>query len=68
MKDNWADTRMQSVRLVAEIMATQDNLDMEALCVSMDLDMEDLNNLIDRIDTEWEFIKEKTCNNSVDSF
>jgi hypothetical protein len=67
MKDNWADTRMQSVRLVAEIMATQDDLDMEALCVSMDLDMEDLNNLIDRIDTEWEFIKEKTCNNSVDS-
>jgi hypothetical protein len=52
---------MQAVRLVAEIMATQDNLDMEALCVSMDISMDELNSLINRIDNEWEFIKKNTC-------
>jgi hypothetical protein len=57
----WLDTRLQAVRLVAEIMATQDNLDMVALCESMDLEMDELNELIDRIDKDWEESKLTNC-------
>jgi len=50
----WKDTRLQALRLVSEIIATQDNLDMEALCESMDLSMDELNELMDRIQKKWE--------------
>jgi hypothetical protein len=57
----WDDTRLQAVRLVSEIMATQDNLNLPALCMEMDLEMDELNELIDRIDEEWEAIKMENC-------
>jgi hypothetical protein len=57
----WDDTRLQAVRLVAEIMATQDNLDMNALCESMGLQMNDLIDRIDRIDKDWEEAKLINC-------
>jgi hypothetical protein len=49
----WDDTRLQALRLVSEIIATQE-LDMEMLCESMDLEMSELNELMDRIQKEWE--------------
>lgn len=57
VQKRWADTQLQAVRLVSEIIAIQDNLDMEGLCESMDLEMEDLNELMDRIQESWEQIK-----------
>ena len=49
----WDDTKLQALRLCYEIIGTQ-NLDMEQLCISMDLEMDDLNELMDRVQTEWE--------------
>ena len=60
-KNLWEDTGIQAVRLVSEIIATQENLDMEALCESMDLEMDDMNNLMDRIQDSWEDIKREHC-------
>ena len=56
--DKWSDTPLQAIRLVSEILATQDTLDMETLCESMDLEMDDLQELMDRIQQEWEDQKE----------
>jgi hypothetical protein len=66
----WDDTKIQAIRLVSEIIATQDNLDMEALCESMDLEMEDLNELMDRIQETWEnakWIVEPNLNQNLNS-
>jgi hypothetical protein len=41
-------------------MATQDNLDFEALAESMDLSVEQVSALFDRADAAWEKIKERT--------
>jgi hypothetical protein len=57
----WENTQIQAVRLVSEIMATQDNLDMDALSESMDLDIEDLQELMDRIHESWEKVKWIVC-------
>lgn len=52
----WNNNAIQFPRLLAEIMATQ-NLDMEALAESMDLDIAEINQLFDRADSAWEAIK-----------
>lgn len=57
---NWDDDSIQFPRLLAEIMATQDNLDVDALCEAMDLGREDIWELFDRAQEEWEAIKELT--------
>ena len=57
----WEDTRLQAVRLIAEIMATQHLLDMPILCESMDVEMDELNELLNRIDKEWEESKKRNC-------
>jgi hypothetical protein len=54
--ERWADNAIQFPRLLAEIVATQ-QLDMHLLCESMDLDMDDLNELLDRADDAWERAK-----------
>lgn len=54
----WNDNRIQFPRLIAEIMATQD-LDLECLAESMDLTVDDVNELFDRASEEWESIKAK---------
>lgn len=60
LADRWKDTHVQACRLVAEIMATQDNLMLSDLCESMDLEMEDLVALLERISDEWELLKDYT--------
>ncbi len=52
----WFDNSIQFPRLLAEIVATQD-LNWDALCDSMDLELEDLDALFLRAEVEWEAIK-----------
>lgn len=54
----WEDNRIQFPRLISEIMATQ-FLDLEQLAESMDLTIDEVNELFDRASEEWESIKAK---------
>lgn len=55
----WERDEIQFPRLLAEIIATQVNLDIAALAESMDLSIDDVNSLFDRADRAWEAIKEE---------
>lgn len=57
----WKDNRIQFPRLISEIMATQD-LDLGLLAESMDLTIDEVNELFDRASEEWEIIKAKKGN------
>jgi hypothetical protein len=57
---NWDRDGLQFPRLIAEIAATQDKLDIQALCESMDLPTGRVNELFDRADAAWERIKRET--------
>ena len=60
--NSWEDNSIQFPRLLAEILATQEDLDWSALCTSMDLEhVRQLDELFERADREWERIKAKTC-------
>jgi len=59
-KDIWKDNKIQFPRLLAEIVATQD-LNMKELCESMDLDAEEVGELFERAEVEWQKIKDKWC-------
>lgn len=50
----WERDDVQFSRLLAEISATQDSLDIPALAESMDLSVEEVNELFDRADAAWE--------------
>lgn len=54
--DNWSNTPIQLARLLCEIRATQD-LDVGALCESMDLELGDIAELFDRANEVWEHAK-----------
>ena len=58
-KDLWKDNSIQFPRLLAEIVATQENLDMEALSESMGLEIARIEELFERADAEFEKIKAK---------
>lgn len=60
-KDLWSDDLIQFARLLSEINATQDNLDYEALCESMDLTPGDIVELFDRAGLVFEATKAKHC-------
>lgn len=53
----WDDDLIQFARLLAEIAATHDGLDIQTLCESMDLEPSDINELFDRADAVWERAK-----------
>lgn len=53
---NWKNDSIQFPRLLAEIMATQ-ALDLNSLAESMDLSIEEINELFDRADNAWESAK-----------
>jgi hypothetical protein len=53
----WEDDSIQFPRLLAEISATQESLDFEALASSMDLTVEEVSDLFDRADNAWEKAK-----------
>jgi hypothetical protein len=56
-KEPWDRNELQFPRLLAEINATQDKLDMPALAAEMDLTVEQVNELFDRAEAEWQRIK-----------
>jgi hypothetical protein len=58
-KDLWSDNEIQFARLLCEIIATQDNFDIKALCDSMDLDEESVNELFDRAHDVFENAKKE---------
>jgi len=55
--DKWANDLVQFARLLCEIRATQDELDVDGLCESMDLDPDDIGELFDRANDVWEHAK-----------
>lgn len=55
--DRWANDLTQFARLLAEINATQDTLDFDALSESMGLELARIDELFDRADTVWEAAK-----------
>jgi hypothetical protein len=55
----WKSDFIQFPRLIAEICATQENLDIDALAKEMDLNVEDVNELIDRAQAVWNLIATK---------
>ncbi len=58
MTDLWHDDSIQFPRLLAEINATQE-IDIQALCEAMDLDVDEIHELFDRADVAWERIKKE---------
>jgi hypothetical protein len=50
----WNNNTIQFARLLCEINATQDNIDWTLLCQSMDLDLSDIDDILDRAHYVWE--------------
>lgn len=57
MADLWDNNLIQFARLICEINATQDSLDLSALAESMDLNVAEVIDLFDRADDVWERAK-----------
>lgn len=53
----WENDSIQFPRLIAEILATQEALDIDALAASMDLTVDEVNELFDRAQEQWEKAK-----------
>lgn len=56
----WEDDSIQFPRLLAEIIATQENLDIEALAKEMDLTPIQVDELFERAQMKWDAIKAAT--------
>lgn len=64
--EKWKDNSIQFPRLIAEISANVNisEDDWNSLCESMDLNDDELNELFDRADAEWNKIKESIVKSS----
>lgn len=63
--ENWERDDIQFPRLLCEIVAVQDNLDISGLAESMDLTTAEVNELFDRAHRAWEKAKQaqqEECN------
>jgi hypothetical protein len=62
-EERWKDNSIQFPRLLAEIMATCELTETmwASLCESMDITSDELSELFDRAQDEWERIKAITC-------
>lgn len=58
-KDLWKDDKIQFARLLCEIVATHEKLNIKELCESMDLEPEYIDELFDRANEVWEDSKNK---------
>jgi hypothetical protein len=58
-KDRWKDNKVQFARLLCELVATHENIDVKALAESMDLRAVDVDELFDRAQHVWETAKEQ---------
>lgn len=57
MNPLWDNNLIQFARLLCEINATFSEIDFPALCESMDLEPEDIDELFDRANDVWEKAK-----------
>lgn len=57
-QEKWYDNSIQFPRLLAEIVATQDNIDMPALCDAMNLEEHEVDELFERAQVKWDAIKD----------
>jgi len=53
----WDDNELQFARLLCELVANCDDLNIEAVAESMDLTVEEVDSLFDRADSLWEAAK-----------
>ena len=58
----WEDDHIQFPRLIAEIIATQEKLDVAALCEAMDISIEELDSLFERAQVAWARLSYNTKN------
>jgi hypothetical protein len=62
MKSNWERNEFQFPRLLAEIYAVGLSIgDWDKLAEAMDLEKEEIGELFNRAQEEWERIKQETC-------
>jgi hypothetical protein len=59
MPSKWEDNSIQFPRLLCEIIATQENVDFDALAESMDLTVAEVHELFDRAHEVWESAKRR---------
>lgn len=52
MKTTWNDNHVQFARLICEVFSNS-QIDMEAVAESMDINIADIRNLVDRAEVEW---------------
>lgn len=57
--DVWENNSVQFPRLLAEIAATQDQLNLPALAEAMDVTPQQVSELFDRAQAQWEVVKAK---------
>ena len=57
----WNNNLIQFARLLCEIAATQDTFNADALCMEMDLNHDELNEMFDRAHEVWETYKLEGC-------
>lgn len=55
--DLWRNNEIQFARLICELVANVENLEFQALCESMDLEPDELQELFERADVVWETSK-----------
>lgn len=58
MSDNWENNSIQFPRLIAELWGVLNHEQFSHLCDSMDLPMENVEELFTRANAEWEAIKD----------
>lgn len=62
--DNWKNDSIQFPRLIAEMEAagffTQQHELLSLLCQSMDLDLHQIHEIVDRAQQQWDAIKQQT--------
>lgn len=54
----WENNLVQFSRLLCELVATNETLQLEDVAEAMDLQLEDVNELFDRAHDVWEDVKE----------
>lgn len=57
IQEPWKDDGLQFARLLCELVANVDNLELEKVAESMDLGLSDVKELLDRADKVWEEAK-----------
>ena len=58
----WEDDHIQFPRLIAEIIATQEKLDVATLCEALDISLEELDSLFERAQVAWARLSYNTKN------